>query len=97
MRSRYPRNHINEDHYPIKRVVVFFLFIQGSKKELIVRHTFENHPKHEILSYTRTDEKTNSDIITEFAFFFSHVFFFKFYENNKRFIGGMKENARVVF
>ena len=35
---------------------------------------------------------------SEFAFFFSHVFFFKFYENNKRFIGGgMKENARVVF
>ena len=34
---------------------------------------------------------------SEFAFFFSHVFFFKFYENNKRFIGVMKENARVVF
>ena len=34
MRSRYPRNHISEDHYPIKRVVVFFLFTQGSKKYL---------------------------------------------------------------
>ena len=95
MRSRYPRNHINEDHYPIKQVVVFFENYR--QKVLIVRHTFENRPKHEILSYTRADEKTNYDIISEFAFFFSHVFFFKFYENNKRFIGGMKENARVVF
>lgn len=31
---RYPRNHINEDHYSIKRVVVFFLFAWGSKKYL---------------------------------------------------------------
>ncbi len=31
MRSRYPRNHINEDYYPIKRVVVFFLFSPDAK------------------------------------------------------------------
>lgn len=43
-------------------------------------------------------KKTNSDIITEFAFFFSHVFFFKFYENNKRFIGGYerKRSGRLL-
>jgi len=28
MRSRYPRNHISKDHYPIKRVVDFVLFAQ---------------------------------------------------------------------
>ncbi len=31
MRSRYPRNHISEDHYPIKQVVVFFLFSPDAK------------------------------------------------------------------
>ena len=43
-------------------------------------------------------KKTNSDIITEFAFFFSHAFFFKFYENNKRFIGGYerKRSGRLL-
>ena len=30
MRSRYPRNHISEDHYPIKQVVVF-LFSPDAK------------------------------------------------------------------
>ncbi len=31
MRSRYPRNHISEDHYPIKRVVAFFYLHRGGE------------------------------------------------------------------
>ena len=56
MRSRYPRNHISEDHYQIKRVVVFFYLYKVAKKELIVRHIPEKCLKNEILSYN-TDEK----------------------------------------
>nr|DAJ92228.1 MAG TPA: hypothetical protein [Caudoviricetes sp.] len=37
MRSRYPRNYISEDHYPIKRVVVFFYLHRGAKSTY--RHT----------------------------------------------------------
>ena len=51
MRSRYPRNHISEGHYPIKQVVVFFIYTR-EQKVLIVRHTLKNRPKNEILSYT---------------------------------------------
>ena len=97
MRSRYPRNHINEDHYPIKQVVVFFYLHKVAKKSL----SFDTLPKkclkNEILSYTRTDEKTNSDIITEFAFFFSHALSLSFMRTTSVLSGDMKENARVVF
>ena len=51
MRSRYPRNYISEDHYPIKRVVVFFFIYTGEQKVLIVIHTSEKCLKNEILSY----------------------------------------------
>lgn len=57
MRSRYSRNHISEDHYPIKRVVVFFFIYTGEQKVLIVIHTSEKCLKNEILSYIHTDEK----------------------------------------
>ena len=76
--------------------MVFFYLYKVAKKSL----SSDTLPKSALKTrfcHTRTDEKTNSDMKSEFAFFFSHVFFFKFYENNKRFIGGMKENARVVF
>ena len=41
--------HLSEDHYPIKRVVVFFYLHGVAKKVLIVRHTPEKCLKNEIL------------------------------------------------
>ena len=66
MRSRYPRNHISEGHYPIKQVVVFFIYTR-EQKVLIVRHTLKNRPKNEILSYTR---KANKNEPNNFGSFF---------------------------